>query len=76
MEGWGLVCDCVLRHVPSKISWGQNAGCQCTYIQYQDVQEAVGTRHVNIFKKLNNGYNDVVFMNSSWHLHQTTYVII
>ena len=59
-----------------KKKWGQNAGCQCAYIQYYAVREYVGTRRVNSFKKRNNGYNDVAIMNSSWNLHYPTDVLL
>ena len=36
--------------VRQKNRWGHSAGCQCTYIQYQAVREAVGTRCVHSFK--------------------------
>ena len=47
-----------------------NSGCQFSNIQYEAVQDDVGTRHRNSFKKCNNGYNNVAILNSSWHLHQ------
>ena len=37
MEGGGVVVSlllCVYDVIRQKIGWGQNSGCQCTYIQY------------------------------------------
>ena len=53
---------CFMACSVKKISQGHNPACQCMCIQYQAVQEAVGTRHVNSFFLMKNGSNDVVIL--------------
>ena len=75
MEEWQLVCDCVLWHMSSKIKKGSEFRVS---VRVNSVLGCTGSYGNTLRKQLflNNGYNDAVIINSSWHLHPPTDVLL
>ena len=75
-EGWQLVCDCILWHVPSKIKNRLEFRVSVRVHSVLGCTGTCGNMPRKKLKKRQNSYNDVAIMNSSWHLHPPTYVLL